>query len=40
MGFFGGRDEVEHVYAEEEGAEFTEVAMIFVVDCGRRLTRM
>jgi hypothetical protein len=30
--FFGGGDEVEHVYAEEEGSEFAEITVVLVVD--------
>lgn len=29
---FGRGDEVEHVYPEEKGSKFTEVAVVFVVD--------
>ena len=35
--FFGGRDEVQHVCADEKGTEFTEVAVAFVLNCGDRL---
>ena len=31
--FFGCGDEVEHVRADEEGAEFLEVAVVLVLDC-------
>ena len=29
-----GRDEVEHVRADEQGAQFFEVAVVLVFDCG------
>ena len=35
--FFGGRDEVQHVCADEKGTEFTEVAVAFVLNCRDRL---
>ena len=35
--FFGGRDEVQHVRADEKGTEFAEVAVAFVLNCKDRL---
>ena len=37
--FFGRRYQVEHVHAQQEGTEFTEIAVGFVVDCERRAVR-